>query len=214
MHVATYTPFPCVRARAKLSVSLPAPNWGNESQRRADSEDKPTPAHRSDLPPLSNHGSSPSEAAEATTRSLPAGQGSDRGPPNTEVHASPYSRHGRSRSSTIRLDAKSEAPTERTPGTSRTYPLPQGSRMGPPNTRTRSSRRSRDTRSQSANRSIRSKSEASIQRTYELVLSAAYRARLGQGSHQLYLDVASHHSQGDRSPSYNSRLGSRSGVPT
>jgi hypothetical protein len=193
-------------------MSLPVPNWGSESQRQADSEDKPIPAHRSDLPPLSNHDSSLGETGEAATRPLPPDQGSDRGPRDTETYVCPHSRHGRPRSPTIWFDARSEAPTERTPGTLRTYPLTQGSRRGPPDTGNHSSHHSQDTRSQSANRSIRSESEASIQRTHELGLSTASRARSGQGSHQHYLDVASHHSQGDRSPFYNSRLGSRSGV--
>lgn len=192
-------------------MSLPV---GSESQRRADSEDKPISAHRSDSPPLSNHGSSLGEAAEATTRRLPPDQGSDRVPPDTETHVSPHSRQSRSQSPTIRLDARGEAPTERTPGALRTYPLTQGSRGGPPDSRTHSSHHSQDTRSQSANRSIRSESEASTQRTHELGPPAASRARSGQGSHQHYLDVASHRSQGDRSPFYNSRLGSRSGVST
>ena len=163
MHVATYTPFPCVRARAKLSVSLPVPNWGNESQRRADSEDKPILAHHSDLPPLSNHGSSLSEAAEATARSLPPGQGSDRGPPDTETHVSPYSRHGRSRSSTIRPDARSEAPTQRTPGL-RTYPLPKAREGGLqiPERIVLITRRIPGRSPPSANRSIRSKEYMSL----------------------------------------------------
>jgi hypothetical protein len=37
------------------------------------------------------------------------------------------------------------------------------------------------------------KAKLLIQGTYELGLSAASQARSGQGSHQLYLDVASHH---------------------
>lgn len=138
----------------------------------------------------------------------PLAKARDRGPPNTEVHVSPCSRHGRSRSSTIRLDASSyRANSRHLKNLSTSSRLAKGGFQIPE----RVVRRSRDTRSQSANRSIRSKSEASIQRTYELVLSAAYRARPGHGSHQLYLDVASHHSQGDRSPS---STGSRSGVPT
>jgi hypothetical protein len=176
-------------------MSLPVPNWGSESERRADLEDNPIPAHRPGLPPLSN-------------------QGSDRGPPDTQIHVSPHSRSSRSQSPTIWFDARSEAPTERTQSTSRTNSLTQGSRGEPPDTGSHSSHHSQDTQSQSANRSIRSESEASIQRTHELGLSAASQARFGQGSRQHYLDVASHHSQGDRSPFYNSRLGSRSGVST
>jgi len=109
-------------------MSLPVRNWESESQRRADSKDKPISAHPSDLPPLSNHTSSLGEAAEATTRRLPPGQGSDRGPPDTEIQVSLYSRQSRSQSPTIRLDARDEAPTERTPGALRTYPLTRGLR--------------------------------------------------------------------------------------
>jgi hypothetical protein len=104
-------------------MSLPVPNWESESQRRADSKDNPISAHPSDLPPLSNHSSSLGEATEATTRRLPPDQGSDRGPPDTEIQVSLYSPQSRSQSPTIRLDARDEAPTERTPGALRTYPL-------------------------------------------------------------------------------------------
>src|SRR5947209_1315259 len=119
-------------------------------------------------------------------------KGSDRGPPDSETHVSPYSRHGRSQSSAIRLDARSEAPTERTPGTSRTYPLPKAREMGLqiPERIVLITRRT-PRRSPPTGR-FDQKAKLLIQRTYELGLSAASRARSGQGSHQLYLDVASH----------------------
>jgi hypothetical protein len=120
----------------------------------------------------------------------------------------------RLQSPTIRLDARGEAPTERTRGALRTLSAHPRLARGPPDTGTHSSHHLQDTRSQSASWSIRSESEASTQRTHELGPSAVSQARSGQGSHQHYLDVASHRSQGDRSLFYNSRPGSRSGVST
>jgi hypothetical protein len=66
--------------------------------------------HRSDLPPLSNHGSSLSEAAEATSRRLPADRGPDCGPPYTEMSLLILDKADQS--PTVRLDARGEAPTE------------------------------------------------------------------------------------------------------